>query len=235
MTKKMIIITAVAGLTSFGGAFGVAWLTRPVQPPQPESTQQVAGDVQTGGLMPPQADAAGQTGADSMRTLTEKQLKELIYEVREKIRQYQDKFESLETREKRLQMAQESLRQDVEELNELQVGLASAIANLKSERDRLLQSRVEIAAQEKVNLTAIAATYDKMDPASAGEIITNMCMGNTQTLTTTGQNVGLEDAVKILHYMTERTKAKVLAELVTAQPTLAAVLVQKLKQIAESS
>jgi hypothetical protein len=39
--------------------------------------------------------------------------------------------------------------------------------------------------------------------------------------------------VKILHYMTERTKAKVLAELVTSEPQLASLLCQRLKQISE--
>jgi flagellar motility protein MotE (MotC chaperone) len=43
----------------------------------------------------------------------------------------------------------------------------------------------------------------------------------------------MDDAVKILHYMTERTKAKVLAELVTSEPKLAAVLCEKLKQVVE--
>lgn len=44
----------------------------------------------------------------------------------------------------------------------------------------------------------------------------------------------MDDAVKILYYMSERTKAKVLAEVVTTQPQLAAILVQRLKQVTEA-
>jgi hypothetical protein len=39
--------------------------------------------------------------------------------------------------------------------------------------------------------------------------------------------------VKILHYMTERTKAKLLAEMVNSEPKLTAALCERLKQIAE--
>jgi flagellar motility protein MotE (MotC chaperone) len=43
----------------------------------------------------------------------------------------------------------------------------------------------------------------------------------------------IDDAVKILFYMTERTKAKLLAEMVTSEPKLAAILCQRLKRIVE--
>ncbi|MHC4571754.1 MAG: hypothetical protein ACYS0C_06730, partial [Planctomycetota bacterium] len=93
---------------------------------------------------------------------------------------------------------------------------------------KLLKSRVEIAKSEKANLLSIAAAYDKMDSASAGKILTNMSQMQDGSGSTT-----FDDAVKILHYMTERTKAKLLAELVTSEPKLAAVLCQRLKQIIE--
>jgi hypothetical protein len=44
-----------------------------------------------------------------------------------------------------------------------------------------------------------------------------------------------DDAVKILHYMTERTKAKLLAELATSEPALAAAMCKRLKQIVEGT
>jgi hypothetical protein len=44
---------------------------------------------------------------------------------------------------------------------------------------------------------------------------------------------GFDEAVKILHYMTERTKAKLLAELATSEPKLAAAMSRRLKQIIE--
>jgi len=44
----------------------------------------------------------------------------------------------------------------------------------------------------------------------------------------------MEDAVKILYYMGERTKAKLLSEMVNSEPKLAAVLCEKLKRIVET-
>jgi flagellar motility protein MotE (MotC chaperone) len=43
----------------------------------------------------------------------------------------------------------------------------------------------------------------------------------------------MDDAVKILFFMQERTKAKVLAEMGGQEPSLAALLSQKLKQVQE--
>jgi flagellar motility protein MotE (MotC chaperone) len=120
------------------------------------------------------------------------------------------------------------IKKDIEELNNLRIELASIVTNLKSDRDKLLKSRVMIANAEKANLVSIAAAYDKMDSASAGKILTNM-----SKMQDSSGDGSFDDAVKILHYMTERTKAKLLAGLVTSEPKLAAVLCQRLKQIIE--
>ncbi|RKY05801.1 MAG: hypothetical protein DRP65_12605, partial [Planctomycetota bacterium] len=98
----------------------------------------------------------------------------------------------------------------------------------KEQRDKLLKLRVTIEEAEKANLISVAATYDKMDPASASKILATMSKTNRQT---PGQDTGLDEAVKILYYMTERTKAKLLAELVSSEPALAATLCQRLKQV----
>lgn len=101
----------------------------------------------------------------------------------------------------------------------------------------MLKSRIEIDKNEQTNLLTLAATYDKMDVTSASKIVTNMCMSDESEK---GQEKKIEessgsfdDAVKILYYMTERTKAKLLAELATSEPQLAAALSQRLKQIVE--
>ena len=154
----------------------------------------------------------------------------LAPEVREKIEDYNNKLKGLELKEQRLQIAQDVLKEDVEELNNLRVELTSIVASLKGERDKLLKSRVEVAQTEKANLMSIAATYDKMDATSAGKILTNM---NQMESSRHRSDSGIDDAVKILHYMTERTRAKLLAELVTSEPKLAAVLCRRLKQIIE--
>ncbi len=125
------------------------------------------------------------------------------------------------------------LKQDIQKLKDLRVELATIIADIKSERDKLLKSRLEIDQTEKDNLVLIAATYDKMDSSSASKIVLSMCSSQTQPGEIDNQSSGFDEAVKILYYMTDRTKAKLLAELTTAEPRLAAFLTQKLKRIVE--
>lgn len=231
MNIKRIIMIAGAGLISFAGTFAFAWFTKPApQEPvkQPDSEivnlpTAAADTVSTIGL-----------GGSEVKAMTEKQLKSLVYDVREKIREYNSKLRSLEAREERLQIAHDLIKKDIDELNNMQTKLVSIVATLKEQQEKLRQSRVKIADKEKSNLMSIAATYDKMDPASAGKILTNICTTpQTQTGGSDDRESPLDDAVKILHYMTERTKAKLLAELVTSEPKLSAALCQRLKQITE--
>lgn len=156
------------------------------------------------------------------KAMTEKQLKSLIYEVREKIQEYGSKLEGLKLHEQRLQMIQDTLKKDIEQLDNLRIELASTVASLKEERDKLLKSKVEIAQEEKSNLTSIAAAYDKMDAEAAGKILTNMSQA---------QNDNADDAVNILYYMTDRTRAKLLAQLAASEPKLAAHFCKRLKEI----
>ena len=238
MSKKLIIITAAAGLVSFAGAFVFGWLTKPSPASRPDELSQptVVSEEAEPGLPQPEADtmdtvvAASETAKE---TMAEKQLKSLVYEVREKKREYDNKLQSLEGREQRLQVVQDVLKKDSEDLNNLRIELASIIAALKEERDNLLKGRIEIADAEKANLVTIAAAYDKMEVTSAGKILNSMCADQMQDGQIDSGGGSFDEAVKILHYMTERTKAKLLAELATSEPKLAAALSQRLKQIIE--
>jgi len=230
VNKKMIIIIVAAGLISFAGAFVLARLIKPSSNrPIAEATQpRPASEEETVlKLAQPQMPTTGTVGAiDSKmkRAMTEEQLKSLVYEVREKIQEYNSKLDGLKVSEQRLQVAGDTLKKDTEELDNLRIELASTVAHLRSERDKLLKSRVEIAKKEKSNLISIAATYDKMAPEAAGKILTNMSQA---------QNDSADDAVKIFYYMSERTRAKVLASIAEAEPALSAFFCQKLKQIIE--
>ncbi len=237
MNKKLTLIAAAAGVLSFGGAFVAGRFTQPaavmgsVDPNEATATTSsppggTLGPHLLGPTAPSPEDNAG------TRAMTEQQLKELIYEVREKIQEYDQKLQALEQERGRLRIAQQTLKKDVETLNNLRVDLAATAASVKSERDMLAKTQVEVKQTEKANLVAIAAAYDKMDAASAGDILRSMALGQTGN---GGSNRGanLDDAVKILHFMQDRTKAKVLEELVNTEPTLAAMLCQKLKQIRE--
>jgi flagellar motility protein MotE (MotC chaperone) len=236
--KKLILITASAGLVSFAGAFVLGWLTKPAPIGPPDSpAQSTVSSVETILEMPrpivDMTDAIGTASGSERKSLTEKQLRDLVFEVREKVQEYNDKLQNLTLREERLQRTQDTLKQDIQNLKDLRIELATIFADIKSERDKLLKSRLEINQSEKDNLVLIAATYDKMDSSSASKIVVSMCTSQTQPNAIDSQSSGFDEAVKILYYMTDRTKAKLLAELTTAQPKLAAFLTQKLKRIVE--
>lgn len=240
MNKRLIIITAGAGLLSFAGAFALAWLTAPGpsgQSEQPEGSTEAIGEgpglLMTGSEMP---GAPGPVDEKLKKAMTEKQLKGLVYEIRETIDEYNSKLQALEVREQRLETAHASLKQDIEKLDNLRVELASMVGRLKSEQDKLDKQRIEVAQTEKANLLSLAAAYDKMDATSASKILVNMCISKVDQdsrVHVGGPGSNMDDAVKILSYMTDRTKAKLLAELVSLEPALAAVLCQRLKRIVE--
>jgi len=237
-------MTAAAGLVSFAGAFVFALLTSPSQQGRSDESPQSAlvGDKSEAARPVPQSAAVSTVAADSeqlTKAMTEQQLKNLVLDVRGKIQEYNNKLLALGVREQRLLLTQDMLNKDIENLNNLRIELASAIANLKSERDRLLKSRLEIDQAEKTNLVSIAATYDKMDVSGASKILANMCKtqdtSEMQAIEAGNVSSSFDDAVKILYYMTERTKAKLLAELANSEPALAAGLCQRLKQIVEGT
>jgi len=235
MSRKVIIMIAAAGLVSFAGAFAFAWFTKsaPVSQSDELNKPTVAASDSIDKPLLPQPETGMMSPEDSkMRNaMMEKRLKNLIFEVREKIREYDNKLQVLEMQGQRLQITRDALKKDIENLNNLQIELTSTVAGLKEQRNKLLKTRVDITKEEKANLVSIAATYDKMEATSAGKILSNMC--TKQSADVGEADSGLNDAIKILHYMTERTKAKVLAELVTSEPQLASLLCQRLKQISE--
>ncbi|HUT30682.1 MAG TPA: hypothetical protein VMX13_12880 [Sedimentisphaerales bacterium] len=241
MSKKMII-TTLAGLISLGGGFAFAWLTRtvPAGPApggaelnQPEVMSQESFVVpQPGNAI----DIPGGSGSKIKKGMPEQQLRSLVYEIQESMRDYNNKLAGLQTEEQRLQIAHEMLKKDIDNLNNLRAELASMVASLKSERDKLLKSRLEVGKAERANLVSIAATYDKMDVSSAGKILSSMCSSEdaqSKKGMMGGSNSDVDGAVRILYYMAEKTKAKVLAELVNSQPRLAATLCERLKQVIE--
>jgi flagellar motility protein MotE (MotC chaperone) len=237
MSKKLIIMMAAAGLISFAGAFVFARLTKkaPVSQGDESNKSTVAASDSIDKPWLPQPVAAALSPEDSkMKTaMMEKRLKNLIFEVREKIKEYDNKLQVLEMQGQRLQITRDALKKDIENLNNLQIELVSAVAGLKEQRNKLLKSRVDVTKEEKANQVSIAATFDKMDAQSASKILMSMCTKQIKSADVGELDNGLKDAIKILHYMTERTKAKVLAELVTSEPQLASLLCQRLKQISE--
>jgi hypothetical protein len=228
---KKIIMLAVAGLLSFSISFAVMWFITPVEPTAETAEGDATVNPSQEGM--PALSLSGiseeSKAAEISKGLSEKQLENLIYEVRNKIQLYKDKMKAIELQEERIQIAEATLLEDVEKLNKLRAELSVIVANIKSEQDKLQKSMVEIASTETANLRAIASTYNRMDPTSASNILLNM----SRMQTVNGQT-GLEDVVKIIHYMEDRNKANLLAELSNSEPQLAAHLCQKLKKIVET-
>ena len=236
MSKKLIIMIAAAGLISFAGAFAFAWFTKSAPVSQgDESNKPTIAAVAKPLLPQPEAAALGPEDSKIRNAMTEKRLKNLIFEVREKIKEYDNKLQVLEIQGQRLQITRDALKKDIENLNNLQIELVSTVAGLKEQRNKLLKSRVDVTKEEKANLVTTAATFDKMDAQSASKILTSMCTKQIKSADVGEVDSGLSDAIKILHYMTERTKAKLLAELATSEPALAAALCKRLKQIVEGT
>jgi len=244
MSKKFIIITAAAGLISFAGAFVFAWLTGPSQVSVPEQSEKpvlAAGESEQGPVQTQTnvLNAIAATSGPMTKAMTEQQLRNLVLDVRQKIQEYNDRLQALGIQERRLQLTQDTLNKDIDNLNTLRTELASILAKLKTEHEKLLKSKLEIDQIEKANLVLIAAAYDKMDVSGASKILTNMCatqdISEMQAIETGQTTNSFDDAVKILHYMTERTKAKLLAELADSEPALAAALCKRLKQIVEGT
>ncbi len=232
MSKKHIIIAIAGGVLSFVAVFSVVFLIGRSKQPIPPTAASAANATQsTSSTEPAPTSVQLADESETIKGLSQKQLKSLIYEVREKIRDYEGKMKELELRKERLAVTQETLKKDIDEMNRLRVELSALVANLKEQRSQLLKTRAEITQSEKTNLTGIAATYDKMDPVSASKILISMCAKQMETGRTQGGMI--DDAVKILFYMNERTEAKLLAEMVTTEPKLAAVLCQRLKEIVE--
>jgi len=102
--------------------------------------------------------------------------------------------------------------------------VATTLASLKQQEENLKQSMVEITAAETTNMQRIAGRYDKMDVSQASKIIINMLSNNQ-----------LDDAAKIMYYMSDRTSGKLLGEIGNTKPQLAGVLCDQLKRIKESN
>ena len=224
--KKLIIFGAGASLLSFGASFGVGWFTRPAV---------IVTDLPTDSELaetPGQPSEQGESAQvlmiadDQDRTMTKKELTELVYDLRSKVEQYETKLAALEIREQRLKKSHELVNKDIERLNELRSELSSTVATVKGERNKLQNSLIHIKQVEQQNLMTIAASYDRMDAASASQILSNMSKMQSSMN-------GFEDAVKILHYMTDRTRGKLLGEMALTEPDLAAIFCQRLKLVEE--
>jgi flagellar motility protein MotE (MotC chaperone) len=207
-----IVLVLLAGV-SFGVSYLVSFRTLAAMPAPSATTEPSAASR---AVPPPAPDAMA---PDSPK---EQQLDDLVKELRRKIAECGKRQDELDQREKHLQIANEAFKKRAEELDAVRLQLVTPLATLKDAQTELQRKRAVVGLQEKANLKRTAAIYDKMDPTKAARIILDMCGADQE-----------QDAAKILHFMTERGAAKLLAEV--ADKGLAARLCDQLKRLQEES
>lgn len=230
MKKMKIIIMAAVGLVGFAGTFAARFFVMKahmaaVVPVATTETEWGTVDYSDGGSygldMSPRVTPTA-SGALT-KSMSEKQLKSLIFDMRSEMKEHRKKKKFLKEEEERIQLARETLLQDIDELSRLREELASAISYLKEREGSLERTMVEIDAAQKANMTKIAKRYDAMAPKAASKIMITM-----------NKNKQLDDVVFIIYYMNDKKGAKLLAEISKTEAILASVLTTKLKSIKES-
>lgn len=229
MKKVHLILLAAAGLLSFSASFGVSWFSKQkaaaaaALPPETAAAGAPSAPVRPGDPAPSFAAGTQDSGDDAVQAgLSERQLQRLIYDIREKMKDYADREKGLDEEAKRIEVARQSLQTDFEQLTALREKLDLTLAALKEKEESIRKGVIEIEVLEKSNLQRLAATYEKMDAIQAGKIMLSMAANNQ-----------LQDAVKILYYMNDRNAGKLLGEIGSTQPDIAGVLSLQLKRVKE--
>ncbi|MBN2512620.1 MAG: hypothetical protein JXB18_06750 [Sedimentisphaerales bacterium] len=227
MKKIHIILLLTAGLLSFGSAFGVSfWLKKSRAVPADQTDAQNQGNSAQASDNPTENTVLDSLMARSQAAddlgMSETQLKNLIFDIRQKMQEYNDKQKTLEQEKQQIEITRQTLQEEIEQLNQIQEKLNLSLLALKDKEKAIQNSVVEIETMERTNFQRIAGTYDKMDPAQAGKILATMVTNNQ-----------IPDAVKILYYMNERSAGKLLGEVGTNAPEVAAALSLQLKRIRE--
>jgi len=224
ISKKQIIVLAGAFLGSVVLSFLVSFILRgrPSAQPAPdigrataEAASAAAGEAVD---LSSQALTKVSGGKQAKIRLSEQQLNELIRQLHSRIREFEQKQQELNEREQRIEITQKQLDQRAEKLQTLRMELVGPINTLKGLLAEMHKTQIAITRQETENLRHIASIYDTMDSTSSSEIFTEMCTNNQ-----------MDDAVKLLTFMSERKAGQVLAEM--KDKTLAARLSQRLKSV----
>jgi flagellar motility protein MotE (MotC chaperone) len=197
MSKKRLMLILILLLGSFAVSFGLsAWLGG--SPPAPDDAARRAAGKAAGAP----GGAPGVDGKPAQLRPDEKLAEGLIKELRSRLEQVKLRERKLEEREQRVRITEVKLKNIAQELESLRVKLVAPLDRLKQAKKDLDDSRVQIQQAEAANLRVAAAIYDKMSAEESGPIFESMV-----------QNRQLDDAVKILRFMSERTAAKMLGQL----------------------
>lgn len=214
--KQLILLLGGLAVVSFGISLGVSHFILKKEPPKPSAGAQGPGGE------PASMPAGVMASVVPALSPKEKQLEDLIQELKSRVEEARKREAELDKREKRLAMAQEALGKQAKEIEDQVILLKAPLTNLQSEQKRLKDLQVSITALEAVNLKKTAAIYEKMDAASGGKVVEQMCAGSQE-----------DDAAKILRFMSERSAAKLMQEI--SDKALVARLCDKMKRMKEES
>ncbi len=229
MKKYQIIIVLAAGVLSFSASFGTNWFMKQktasaaVLPMEQSSATAAAQSGEMNRTSPYPFVEGNMTGLETEQPgVSERQLQHLIFDLREKMRDYSMREKELDEEAKRLEVTRLSLQEDIEQLNSLREKLDLSLAAMKEKEENIQKSLIEVESVERANFQRLAATYEKMDAAQAGKIMVSMAANNQ-----------LQDVVKILYYMNDRNAGKVLGEIGSTRAEVAGVLSLQLKRVRE--
>jgi len=213
-SKVAMLVLMGLGACTFGASYGLSlWLGPAVHVATGQEAKKAPPTTIPG--MP-----ASETAEPPLPRLEEKHLMALVRQVRAKLEECRQREADLASQEQRLVIAREDLRREAQRLEALRAQVVAATTKLQKARSALEQTRLRITADEQANLKHTAEVYDNMDATAAAAIFESMCKNN-QTA----------DAVKIFHYMKERSVAKVLEAF--QDRSLAAEVCQQMKRVNE--
>jgi flagellar motility protein MotE (MotC chaperone) len=224
MKKIHLLILIAAGIVCFTAAFGISWHLKKKQAAAAAKPEAASAPQKPDRAAAPSGPSYLQAASfeEPAGGLSERQLQNLIEDIRARMQEYRRKEKELAQEEERIQMAHQTLQEEIDRLNQLRAKLAVLTQEIEQKQQQLQETILQINTLEQSNFQRLAATYDKMDTTQAARILAAMAAGPQSA-----------DAVKILYYMSERTTAKVLGEIGSAQPELAAMINLKLKRIQE--
>ncbi|MBS3734252.1 MAG: hypothetical protein KGY99_04925 [Phycisphaerae bacterium] len=215
--KRMILILAPLAVAAFAGSYFLAGMFGVGSaPPPPESAKAPA----VGQLHTSEPSEGG--GAADVPRARERQLEQLIKDLKAKTAQRDRELKQLEQDRQRLALAQRDLDTLLRQFRELRTQITEAAGKLNVKCKQFEGRLVQIEAVERRNLRDMAGVYDRMDSTAAGKIITSWCQGGR-----------IDDAVKLLHFMGDRQAANLLAAI--ADEPLAAQLTERLKRIQDTA
>ncbi|MCE5187425.1 MAG: hypothetical protein LLF76_14995 [Planctomycetaceae bacterium] len=226
MKKIQILLLIAAGISSFAGAFAGNWYMKQkkaqafARQAQAAQAEKAALAAASGAI---ESMPFGQSPDSEEFGMSERQLQNLIHDIRQKLLEYHDRDKQLQAESGRIEMARQALQQDIEQLSGLREKLNLTLSQVQEQEKALRQSVLEIDALERSNFQRLASTYEKMEVTQAGRIMVTMAASNQ-----------LQDSVKILYYMSDRSAGKLLAEIATVKPELATVICSHLKRIKEN-